>query len=331
MADVTGISLFFGKAAAKWAFNKAASHSTEELKKWIISEAKNDEHNLTEADFKTIDGLLSANRTFMDTIISVAKFWTNGGVTIVGPSGAGKSTLHEFLDKGHLAEPGISTVGADTKNIRHQARKYRVTDTPGQVNNQERLLEASSAIDQESERVLVVVLSAGYLKTEGMTDQDGNEFIYKRPAKTEENNLANYLEICAVEEIEWLESITKRAGKLSPEKRFRSIMIVLNKVDQWWDQQEHVNKYYRGVLDVGAVIPDEVKHLSYERSQKLKGALQNLKSSMATQGVEPTFHLVASAYDSLYNNPPNGSLSRQSALSSLIVFRGELRLRLLEG
>jgi hypothetical protein len=79
------------------------------------------------------------------------------------------------------------------------------------------------------------------------------------------------------------------------------------------------------------VIPDEVKHLSYERSQKLKDALQNLKSSMATQGVEPTFHLVASAYDSLYNNPPNGSLSRQSALSSLIVFRGELRLRLLEG
>jgi hypothetical protein len=328
------LGILLAKASAKWAFQKASSAGIKGLKEWIIAEANNDGSPLNQADLKTLDGLLGATNVFYKSLVSAAKPWTDAGAVLVGPSGGGKSTIASFLSTGKLAEvsedAGGTTTQVHSEKIRYHAAKYVITDTAGQHESIELKADVAEALRLGKERVLVLVMSGGFLKTRGIVDADGSEIPLKRPQRDAAPDLDSYLQGCADEEIEWLKSMAKGVGKLPPKRTFRYILVVVNKADQWWDFREHVAKYYKGMLNVSDVIPAGVTHLTADRSNRLKEALGAVTANWGVIDANPSFHLVSSDYNSVYDRPPSGGMSRGASMLSMALLRAELRLRFRE-
>lgn len=332
MPTLSTISVWLGEASLKWIFQKVAFEGTEGLKSWIISEAEKDNKKLTKNDLNTLNGVLEGSDTFFKTVWANLKPWTDAGVLIIGPSGSGKSSLCEFLKTGQLADPISSTTFRNSVKVRHEARKYLITDTAGQHGHVHRREDVTKAIRLGNERVLVIMMAGGFLKTEGIIDEKGKEILYKRPNQDATASLRKYLNICAMEEINWLESIAMSVGdEIESNRRFRYILIVVNKADQWWNAREHVRKYYTCDLsENGPKAPTLVAHLTYERSKQFKAAIDKVVKNFGVQDISPSTHVIASAYDSMYGHAPNGILSRQAVHLSMLLFRAELRLRFFE-
>lgn len=208
-----------------------------------------------------------------------------------------------------------------------------MTDTPGQHQFSELRQEAFSAIRDGDEKILMLIFSAGFLRTLGLVDKDGNEIKFKRPDCEPKESLEDYLSHALDEEIHWLETAENEIRSVGKKKPFKYLMVVVNKMDQWDEIHEHVVSFYEGMPRKSAKDDNEnvlSQHLTPDRSQKFRRALKRIAEAWCARGLSPTFHYVASQYDSFYDNPPSGFMSQAAVEMSLRLLRAEVRTRFLE-
>lgn len=288
---------------------------------------------MTDDDLKTLAGLLEANNTFFKTLFAMMFPYTFSGAICVGPSGAGKTSIQNFFSEDRLVPPTESTYKRFSNPVRYGAWTYQMTDTPGQHRFAEHRGEAFTAIRQGKEKVLMLVFSAGFLKTLGIIDASGSEIKYKRPDRDPKGSLEEYLSDAIDEELDWMRTVKQQVPSLE-NNRFTYVMVIVNKLDQWYDTRNYVAAFYEGRL-----LPEDdqqnnnslTKHLNSERSKEFKKLLGEIVNNWCIQGVNPTHHYVASQYDSLYGNAPSGEMSIEAAELSLRLLRAQVRARFLGG
>jgi len=332
MAVSSAVAVWLAKAAASYAIRNAAGRGIDGLKSEIVRMAKSQGNSLSTQDLKTLDGLLSGSNEFFQAIFAATVPYSYSGMICVGPSGSGKTSIQNFFAEDRLTGSSASTLLANVQHTRYGTWSYYMTDTPGQHQFAESREGTANAITDQRSKVLMLVLAGGYLKTVGMLDADGSEIKLKRPSQNASATLHAYLDQSIDEEIDWLETLVKKLPALKAKQRYKYLMVVVNKLDQWYGVRDRVVSFYTGLASPKSPpsLPPLAQHLTAARSKRLRAALAIIASGWCIQSIKPSFHAVSAQYDSFYDNPPSGEMSQAASEQSLRLLRAQVRLRFIE-
>jgi len=258
--------------------------------------------DFTEDDEKIIREIFAEDSSFWKELVAQFKIVHRKGIAIVGPSGVGKTSLCHYLS-GKRTVTLYSTEERKYETGRFNSRYVQIADTPGSYIHVNLKRESYDYIRKGDISILILRLGYGYLDTIGIQG-------FSRPGqrRSQIDTLEEYLNKTRQEEIEWLEDLLSGIPEIK--KTIPYCMVVLNKMDHWHNEIDHVLPYYK----TGTV-----------REQ-----IDEIVKKFCRQDVQASFHPIACTYNSFKGNAPNGRLSLESSLLSLHVLRAEIGRRLKE-
>lgn len=238
---------------------------------------------------------LISNRSFLSAL---NKF------IIIGPSGSGKTTLYDMLKRrdGSLAlmaeASNRTTTHISHKRMRHFGAQF--FDTPGyQYKYKDSNLdpEMMSRLAKGKDDVLVLVFTGGRL----LSEEEIVDFSSGTPVSRSQNQRKllkspeQFFEDVIEEEITWLEKLLDKCD-FTPNRGFRALMIVINKMDTWYNKANEVFSYYQGGLSPSLSNFDSKSHESNIRakySERIASLISELACRFCVPGVVPTYHPLA--------------------------------------
>ena len=222
------------------------------------------------------------------------------GVLIVGPSGAGKTALFNYLTGEPRIFPSGRTIKKQAGTRRFGSRIIQVIDTPGGL-HADLEKETYSFLEGGKAEILILVLANGFLDTASLPG-------FSRPGKGQFSTFTEYISEARNEELTWLRQ--GNVVQVPPKKKFRYFLVVLNKMDLWANGVEEVLVQYK--------------------EGELGEAIQVVTSRWCAAGVQPSYHVVSTLYDSFLGMPPSGLLSATGSLRTLELLRAQIRYLLEE-
>ncbi|WP_425399384.1 hypothetical protein [Aeoliella sp.] len=316
---------FLGSLAMDAVVRKVKDDSVEALIEYISDEAKTQNIELTPRDLTTLVGLLSGSEQLIRSLVAKLIPTRFSGVTLCGASGSGKSSICHFYLTGDLMSAGqaVSTHETLSKPARQGIWSYEITDTPGQYTDDQHAREAEREIEQGKKRVLQLVFAAGHLKT-----ADGRLQDKQRPGHDPATDLVSLLTQTAEEEIEWIDKALKKVGPLGDGNKFDYLMIVINKMDLWFDYYDHVRSYYSGTLNAEPPAGAS-QHLTVDRCNRLQDSLKALTGAWLKADRTPSLHCAASQCN-VFEDEVRPAVGQEAALQTMRLLRAETFRRFME-
>lgn len=300
MLSLETIAGILTKALITGALSEISKRGTKALVEYVLEQVRNDGLVVSKEDAKRVADLLSYQESFASILKAQFKTKNRRGICFIGPSGAGKTELWQDLTskRSNIRRP---TSERDYGQARFGSRIIKVVDTPGSQYHVNIDKEVYKHIETNKIDILVLVLAGGYLDT---VDMPG----LRRPGETTTyKTLPAFLSHNRYEEIQWLKELLVQ----SPPKKLtaRHLMVVLNKMDHWYDSRHEVLDYYEN-----------------------KGPADSIKKAAAKfcrPDVQPSFHCVAARYNSFKGSPPCGNMSEELSISTRLILRTEILRRYL--
>lgn len=324
--DFGSLAVLFAKAAASGVVSRISHGTTDTILDWFKNEAKRSSIPLTKDELVLLNNLLRDDASFFNAI--TANFlWKRNGLVIAGPSGSGKSTIFNYVCNQELGPTSVSTFNTYKDEMRFGWWRYTVMDTPGQIETFDLGEKAFAAIKDGRERILLLVFGAGFLRTAGIVEN------LKRPVRSADKTFVKYLANSIAEETNWVKHAVHEVTITRPRRRFTHLMVIVNKMDQWYERADQVVQFFEGSSRKGNDSQDHhplSAQLTLPRGKEFRKLLATLTKKWCIAGVRPTFHYVSSLYNSVYSNAPSGKMSVEASETSMLLLRALIRLRMLE-
>ncbi len=335
------------EALVKGAASQAGKMAAERVIKAISELSSNSSGGtpviLTDQEKATIERLIPYMSTSRWNIfIANLKLVHNNNVLLLGPTGAGKSRLYEFLGEDSLVSNESTDNDASTgRTKRKKAQGHRqylyYIDTPGSRTHSDIERYAYSEVTSGSKTVVAIVLAGGRLENADL----GGYYLPGAAQRERFTSLSQYIEAALVYERDYLADLEAwLASNSLPEKRVSYFMVILNKMDIWLDNYQNTLDYYQGDLQsdqpassTAGVSAKYTAKLSKEINQKLNSICRHI----CKDGIGPTFHGVASAYDAFprkseqikdQREHPSGKLNQNLTKISRLLLKAEFRSRI---
>jgi hypothetical protein len=280
-----------------------AGIGTSTLIDWIVAYAGAHGQVLTGDERQQIEALLNEDKDAYSRITAQMQPADRRGILIVGPSGGGKTSLFNAMTN-RTSKALKSSVEIDEDFIRLGGKVRAIRETPGQIQFGPHIYPA---VQLYTPSTLILLVAYGYLDSIGTGDQ------LQRPLKSPKPTLADFLNEARVEEIEWIKVFTALADPPGPRRKVRHLLLAVNKMDLWGDEQADVMKYYH----------------SDPFPQLLEGLV---KKGIAVRNLRPEVVSVSSFYDAFKKiKAPVAGFDRTASEESVKLLKAFLASQMVDG
>lgn len=324
-AFAKGFASQVGKEAAKAIINSLTEN--EDSPNIVLTQEE-------KAEIELLAPYMSTSK--WNKLIANFKIFHRNNVLLLGPTGVGKTQLYKFLtgDNGDSREATRSTA---KKQVMGHRQYLHYIDTPGSRTHADIEEYAFKQSVTGGKTVVAIVLAGGRLENATL----GGYYLPGVAQRKRFDTLSDYIVAGLEYERRYLSDLNAWLEENQPaEKNVTYYMILLNKMDIWLDNYQHTLDYYQGKLKAdkaASCLSGVAVKYTKSHSNEINKLILSIGDRLCKVGTHPTFHVVASTYDTFprrskktidQKEAPSAKLSQDLTSISKMLVQAEFRKRI---